>query len=446
MKKVLAILLAGMMTASALAGCGGSGNASSQGGSSNGGNGGSASAKDGKTDESAFGDETDITLKVWAPDKGVKLAKEQVAAFQKLYPGIKFKKIEVVAQGENDAATQIVNDPNKAADVFSFPSDQLNKLDAAKCLSPVSKAFVADVTAANSESTVKAATLKDSKTKEDTLYAYPETNDNGYYLVYDKSVVSDKQAEKLEDILKACRDAKRDFIMDCGDGFYACTFAFTAGAVIDGFEEDGETQKFKEYDEDKAVETLMAFAKLMKEYKGTFKSLSPAQIASGFKNKTLGAGVDGSWNSAADKEALGDNYVATKLPTISVGGEDKQLISMFGYKYIGVNAKTKFPRSAHILAYYLASEECQKQRAEQLGWGPSNTKVQETDFVKSDVTLKAITAQSQNAVPQVNIQGTFWQAMGTLGSEMMKDGWKPDDKAKTKELLKSTISDVRDEG
>ncbi len=445
MKKVLAILLAGMMTATALAGCGGSGNNSSgsEGGNSN--SGGSVAAQNGKVDESAFGDEKDITLKVWAPDKGVSLAKEQIEAFKKMYPNVTFKKIEVVAQGEGEAATQIVNDPNKAADVFSFPSDQLNKLDSAKCLSPVSKAFLADVTATNSESTVKAATLKDSKTKEDVLYAYPETNDNGYYLVYDKKVVSDDQAKTLEAILKACKDAKKDFIMDCGDGFYACTFAFTAGAVIDGFEDDGETQKFKEFDENKAVDTLMAFAKLMKEYKGTFKSLSPAQIASGFKNGTLGAGVDGTWNSVADKEALGDNYGATKLPTINVGGEDTQLISMFGYKYIGVNAKTKFPRAAHILAYYLASEECQVQRAEKLGWGPSNTKAQETDFVKNDVTLQAIAAQSQNAVPQVNIQGTFWQAMGTLGSEMMKDGWKADDKAATQKLLKSTISDVRDE-
>ena len=233
--------------------------------------------------------------------------------------------------------------------------------------------------------------------------------------------------------------------MDCGNGYYSCTFAFTAGAVIDGLD-DENTQKFKEYDEDEAVDTLMAFAKLMKEYKGTFKSLDPAQIASGFKNGTLGAGVDGSWNSVADKGALGDDFGASKLPTINVNGKDKQLISMFGYKYLGVNAKTKFPRSAHILAYYLASEECQTQRAEKLGWGPSNTKAQETDFVKNDVTLQAIQAQSQNAVPQVNIQGTFWQAMGTLGSEMMKDGWKADDKKATKELLESTIKDVKDEG
>lgn len=444
MKKVLAILLAGMMTASALAGCTGSDNSSSGGGQESG-SGSTSKVEGGKVDESMFGDEKDISLKVWAPEKGVTLAKKQVEAFKKMYPGVSFKSIEVVAQGENDAATQIVNDPNKAADVFSFPSDQLNKLDTAKALSPVSKAFVEDVSKANAENTVKAATLKDQKTKEDTLYAYPETNDNGYYLVYDKKVVSDEQAKKLDTVLKACRDKGKEFIMDCGNGFYSCTFAFTAGAVIDGFEEDNETQKFKKFDEDAAAETLMAFAKLMKEYKGTWKSLDVAQITSGFQNGTLGAGVDGSWNSVADQDALKDNFGASKLPAITVNGEDKPLISMFGYKYIGVNAKTKFPRSAHILAYYLSSEECQLQRAEELGWGPSNLKAQESDFVKNSPVLQAIAEQSANAVAQVNIQGTFWQAMGTMGNEMLKEGWKPDDKNATKQLLNDTIKDVRDE-
>ena len=447
MKKVLAILLAGMMTATAFAGCGGSGGDASTANkdSSAAGNGGSAAtAENGKVDASMFGDETDIVLKVWAPDKGVSLAKEQIETFKKMYPDVKFKSIEVVAQGENDAATQLINDPDKAADVFSFPSDQLNKLDSAEALAPVSKAFVEDLTATNAESTIKAATLK-NKDGEDTLYAFPETNDNGYYLVYDKSVVSDEDAQTFEGLLKACKDNNKEFIMDCGNGFYSCTFAFTAGVVIDGFEEDGETQKFKDYDEDDAVETLMAFAKLMKDYKGTFTSLDPAQIASGFKNGNLGAGVDGTWNSIADKEALGDNFGAAKLPTIKVGDTDKQLISMFGYKYIGVNSHSAFPRAAQILAYYLASEECQTQRAEQIGWGPSNINSQKSDFVSSDPVLVAVAAQSNNAVPQVNIGGTFWDAFATLGSEFYKDNWKPDDKAATKKLLEQTISVARDE-
>lgn len=442
MKKILAILLAGMMTATALAGCGGSGEASSTGDASKGGKESSSGStavevsKDGIVDESYFGDEDNITLKVWAPDKAVNLVKSQIDEFKAAYPGKTFGKIEVVAQGEGDAATQILNDPAAAADVFSFASDQLNKLVNSKVVAKV--AFTDAVKEMNAEETVTAATVgKD-------IYAYPETNDNGYYLVYDKSVVSDAQTEKLEDVLKACKDAGKQFIFNCGDGFYACTFIFTGGVKIDGQEEDG-TQKFVDYDEDEAVDTLMAFAKLMKEYKGTFQSLGVEKVSSGFKNKTLGAGVDGSWNTVVNQDALGENFGAAKLPTINVNGTDKQLISMFGYKYLGVNGSSKFPRSAQILALYLSSEKCQQQRAEQLGWGPSNKTVQESDVVQNSAVLKAIKEQSQNACAQVNIADTFWSPLGNLGNKLIADGWKADDRAATKKLLDDTISNIKDE-
>ncbi len=440
MKKVLAILLAGMVTATAFAGCGGGGSSTTESAAS-----GTESKSDGGDtkidanwpDAKMFGDEKDITLKVWAPDAAVELVKKQVEEFKKHYSDVSIKSIEVVAQGESDAATQIINDPDKGADVFGFPSDQLDKLTAAQVLSPVAKGFTATVKANNAEKTVTAVTEGDS------MYAFPETNDNGYYLVYDTSVVKDEDAKTMEGLLEACKKAGKQFIMDCGNGYYACTFAFTGGATIDGFESDGTTQKFVDYNEDEVVNTLMAFAKLMKTYKGTFTSQDPANISTGFKNGKVAAGVDGSWDSKANKDALGDRFGAAKLPTINVGGTDKDLISLFGYKYIGVNSHTKFQRSAQILAYYLTGLDCQTQRAQELGWGPSNAEAMKA--VGDDTVLQAISAQSEKAVAQVKIAGTFWTSMGTLGSEMYKDSWNPDDKAATKTLFEKIIAQIRDE-
>lgn len=90
-EKILAILLAGMMTATALVGCGG-GDASSKtdNGSKadNGSSDGAAKIEGSIVDDSYFGDEgTDskpVTLKVWAPDAAVSLVKEQVEAFKRL--------------------------------------------------------------------------------------------------------------------------------------------------------------------------------------------------------------------------------------------------------------------------------------------------------------------------------------------------------------------------
>ncbi len=446
MKKILAILLAGMITATALAGCGGG-----NGGSSSTDSKSDASSGSGSTDASAekvvdantvdpelFGDEDNISLKVWAPSQALELVKKQVEDFKAAYPTKTFTNIEVSAMAEAESGTQVLNDASAAADVFGFASDHLNKLVDAKVLSEV--AFVNTVSEMNAPETVEAGKIKG------TLYAYPETNDNGYYLVYDKTVVSEDKAGKLEDILAACKDAGKKFIFDCGNGYYACTYAFTAGVKIDGLEDDGVTQKFVQYDENDAVKTLQAFSKLMHEYKGTFTSLDVAQIASGFSTGTLGAGVDGSWNTNADQKALGDNFGAAKLPTINVDGTDKQLISLFGYKYIGVNAASKFPASAQILAYYLHGEKCQEQRAEELGWGPSNKNVQGKPVITDNPIQQAIKQQSENACVQVNIAPTFWNPMGNLGNKLIADETDPEDAEYFSKLLKDTVANVRDEG
>lgn len=443
MKKILAILMAGVLTATAFAGCGGGGESSNTNSGSSSNSGESSSTVTGvnssTVDYAYFGEEDNIKLKVWAPDAAVNLVKQQIEDFKKAYSEKKFD-ITVVAQGESDAGTQMLNDASAAADVFSFPSDHLNKLVDAGVLAPVAKGFTEYVTSSNSEDTVKAGTSKD------TLYAYPETNDNGYYMVYDNTVVTEEDAKTLEGTLAACQKAGKKFIFDAGDGFYACTFAFTGGAKIDGLEEDGITQKFVDYDEDEAVKTLQAFAKLIKEYKGTFTSLNVKNVASGFKNGTCGAGVDGSWDTKVNKDSLGDKFGAAKLPTINVDGEDKQLISMFGYKYIGVNGSSKFPNSAQILALYLSGEECQKQRTEELGWGPSNKNVQQDKLVTESPVLNAIKDQSQNSCTQVNIASTFWTPMGNLGNKLVAEEWNPDDADATRKLLQDTITNIRDEG
>lgn len=438
MKKILAILMAAMMTATAFAGCTEGGD-SSDASSSNSGE--IAPVEGSIVDTAYFGDEgadgSAIKLKVWAPDATLELVKKQIEDFKAAYPDKTFE-IEIVAQGENDAATQMLNDASVAADVFSFPSDQLNSLVEAGVIAEV--AFKDAVTAANSEDTIKAGTIGD------TLYAYPETNDNGYYLVYDNTVVTAEDAKTLEGTLAACKKANKKFIMDAGNGFYSCVFAFTAGVKIDGFEEDGMTQKFTDYDEDAAVKTLQAFARLIKEYKGTFQSLDVSNISSGFSSGTCGAGIDGAWDTASNQEALGDKFGAAKLPTINVDGEDKQLISMFGYKYIGVNGSSQFPASAQILAHYLAGEECQLSRAQELGWGPSNLNIQKNEVVTGSPVLTAIGEQAKNACVQVNLASTFWDPMGNLGNKLVSEDWNPEDAEATKKLLNDTIVNIRDEG
>lgn len=387
-------------------------------------------------DEQIFGGENNITLKVWVPDKAVNLVKKQVENFKSAYPGVTFKKIDVVAMGEGSASSEIFDNPNAAADVFSFGSEPINRLAEAYVIAPV--AFDEHVSEINAESAVNAATYNGQ------LYAYPRANDNSYYLVYDKRVVSATQAQTLEGVLAACKAKGKKFVYSCSDAFYSCAFAFTGGVTIDGFEADGYTQKFADYDEDEAVATLQVFSKLMHDYKGTFVSLDAAQIASGFYNGSVGAGVDGTWNAAAEKNALGSNFGAAKLPTITVNGEAKQMIPMQGYFCYGVNSYSRYPAAAQILALYLSGEKCQRQNAEQIENGPTNKVVSEEPVVKNNPILNIMNQQAAFSVPQVNVAPTFWEPMGDLGSKLVARGTNPDDKTYFVNLLNNTIADIQD--
>lgn len=432
MKKIIAGVLAVMMMATAFAGCGAQEPAND--GDTNATN---AQNGDAANEDAAalFGEEDNITLKVWGPDASINLLKQQCDAFVALYPE-KSITIEVVAQGESDAATQLLNDASTAADVFGLPSDQINKLVNAKVIQEV--AFADEVKAANDANVVDAGTV------DGTLYAYPETADNGYYLVYDKSVVKEGDEAKFETILADCEAAGKKFIMDAGNGFYACMFVYTGGLKTDGLEDDGLTQKFTDYKEDEVIATMQAFSKLFHDYSSTFQSLEVSNIASGFSSGTCGAGIDGTWDVVANQTALGDNYGAAKLPTINVNGEDKQIVSMFGYKYIGVNAASSFPRAAQILANYLTSEDCQLQRAEELGWGPSNLAAKESDFVKNNETISAILAQAQNSVAQADLADQFWDPMGNLGNKLIAEDTDPSNADSMKKLLSDTLDNIKD--
>ncbi len=410
MKKLIALLLAVLMVASVLAACGGNNNANNNSGDNG-----------GKTTENSdpFYGEDNISLLVWAPDNAVSLTKQLCEDFIAKYPNKKIT-IDVQAQGEADAAAQMLNDLDKAADVFGFVCNNINKLQQGNALAPVVADYLEDVKSRNTEFAVSTGTLTvDGK---EQLLAYPETGENGYYLVYDKQYVTDDDAKSLEGILAACKKAGKKCLINIDNGFYGCMPLYTGGMVNNGLKEDG-TQIFNNYDKEKVLDSLEAFAKLFHEYKDTFMSADPARIGSGMAENpsTVAAGIDGSWNAATVAKTLGDNYGAAKLPTIKINGTDTQIIGMNGAKLIGVNSRSKFPEAAQVLANYLTSEEVQTTRLEELNWLPSNKNAQQNDIVKNSPALSALLAQSEFSIPQINIAETFWTPVGTLGSKLFKE-------------------------
>ena len=378
-----------------------------------------------------------IKLKVWGPDAAQESLREQCEEFCKLMSAYATIKIDVVPQGEEDPASQLLTDPTVGADVFGFACDSIDKLVNAGALLEVTSADKDYVVENNVEGSVLAATV------DDKIYAYPETGDNSYCLVYDKSVVSENQAKTLEGVLAACKAQNKKFVMEANNGYYACMFLFTGGVTIDGYEEDGTTQKFAPYNMDTATSTVMAFRELFSKYKDIFVNGEVTKVVDGFKSGTVGAGIDGSWNFSYAKEALGTNAGFAVLPTINVNGTPTQIVNMFGYKLIGVNSSSKYPNTSIELAKFLTNEECQKDRAVDLNWGPSNKNVAESTLIKSDAALSSILEQSKNSVPQVAVSQNFWQPVATLGNIVVDFDNEFTDKD-CQELIKKTIANVRE--
>ena len=96
----------------------------------------------------------------------------------------------------------------------------------------------------------------------------------------------------------------------------------------------------------------------------------------------------GTWSAKDVKEALGDNYAATSLPTFTVNGQKKQMKSFAATKAAAYNPNAKNPKAAAQFAAYLGSTEAQKLHYEMRAIPP-------TDKSLSDLTTDDIAAKAQ---------------------------------------------------
>ena len=354
-------------------------------------------------------------VKVWVSEiEGVTtLTEAQIDAFELANPGITIN-ATVEGMSEGDAATQVITDVETAPDVYCFAQDQLSRLVEAGALARLGEAAKAEVVANNDGGSVAAGQVAGVQ------YAYPLTSDNGYFLYYDKSVVSDEQAQTLEGIIAACEAADKFFRFELeGSAWYTASFFFATGCYSNWTTRaDGE---FVSVDDTwNSPEGLVALKGMQK----LLKSKSYESNSSNFDG--AGAIVTGTWNSGTAAATFGDNLGAAKLPTFTVDGETYQLGSFTGNKLMGVKPQTDVKKAAVLskLALWLSGEECQAQRFEEFGWGPSNTNVQASDAVQADPSLVAFAAQAEFGTPQGQIWGGWWdiaKVVATAAKEATDD-------------------------
>lgn len=363
-----------------------------------------------------------VALKVWGSQDDQAMLQEMVEAFKAANPD-KTYDITFGVVGEPDAKTKYLEDPEAAADVFAFADDQLPALISADALYEVTinkDAIVAE----NIPSAVKAASSGEH------LYAYPITADNGYFLFYDKSVISEEQVKTLDGILEAATAAGKQVMMDVSNGWYIASFFLGAGCELYVGEDGKIVCDFNNEAGVAAGEAIKAFTAHDAFVTGDVNTMLP-----GGMGDTLAAGVAGAWLADAIKEKLGDNYAATKLPTYTANGEQVQMGSFAGFKLMGVNTMTEFPEDAMALAQWLTNEENQLKRFETRGLGPSNIKVAESEAVQANVALAALAAQAPYASSQAAGLDNYWSPAEAFGTTMEAKDYTKDVKTLLDEMV-----------
>ena len=351
-----------------------------------------------------------ISLRVWAAEEDQDLTNELVEKFKEANPDQTFD-IQVGVESEANAKDDILVDPESAPDVFAFASDQIVDLVNANVLQAVQDADT--ISSENVSGSVEAATVND------TLYAYPFSADNGYFLYYDKNVVSDPS--NWDAILADCATAGKKAGMVYASGWYNAGFFYGAGFTTELNDDGSTTMDWNKTSADGIKGTDVAQALLDIAANSAFLPITDGDTANQIATGSLGAIVSGSWDATAVQEAFGDGYAATVLPTYTCAGQQVAMGSAAGYKMMGVNANSKQVGWAMELAKFLTNEDSQKTRFEEREIGPSNIKVGESDEVKANVALAAVTAQNgANGVVQ-SVGSNYWDPTKSFG-EIMAQG------------------------
>ena len=350
-----------------------------------------------------------ISLTVWGAEEDEALLQELFDSFQSHYAGQASFQITYQPQSESNCKDALLGDLEGGADVFAFADDQVAALAAAGGLDPIENE--ASVRNASLPAAVEAASVGN------TLYAYPLTADNGYFLYYNKAYFTEQDVQSLDQMLEIAAQAEKLIAMDWSSAWYVYAFFDNTGLEV-GLNEDGLTNYCTWNSTDNPIRgTDVARAMLDIAASPAFANRPDAEFLAGVRDGSVVAGISGVWNAVAIEEAWGDNMGAAKLPTYTCAGRQVQMASFSGCKLIGVNAYSQHPEWAARLAEWITSEENQRLRFELRGQGPANINAANSQEVQSSLAIAALLEQSNYSQLQ-RVGGKFWDPVSEFSTSM----------------------------
>ena len=349
----------------------------------------------------------EITLTVWASaeDQSEESPWLQTMCdnFAKAHPEYDIT-WELVSVSAADAGYTMARD-EAGADVYMFANDQLDELVQANALAPITGNVLEQVKKGVSE------TMLSSVTYGGDVYGIPYTGIT-WWLYYDKSVFSSEDIKSLETMLEKGKVAFRLNI-----GWYFGAFYFANGCTMFGPNSNDASGGF-DFGGENAVAVTHYLVDLVKN--PNFVADDGQNGLAGIQAGTIKAFVSGGWDADSVKAALGENFGAAQLPTITIDGEAKQLRAFAASEAIGVNPNSDNLIASYLFAMYLGSAEGQLLRYEMCGVIPCDTSL--VDAISDDpVALAQMNCLNNTATVQPTIPelGIWWSTATNFANEII---------------------------
>lgn len=350
-----------------------------------------------------------VALTVWGAEEDQALLAEIVESFKQEYAGAADFEITIAAESESTCKDTLLGDIENGADVFTFVDDQLMSMVASGVLEPVPNAE--EISEQNVEGAVDAASVNG------TLYAYPMTADNGYFMYYNKAYFSEEDIQTLDGMLAVAAENGKKLTIDFSSGWYLYTFFGATGMEV-GLNDDGISNYCTWNATDGSIKGIdVANGMMAIAANPGFLNAVDSDFVAGVQDGSVIAGISGVWNSTVVEEAWGENYGAAKLPTYTCADQQVQMTSFTGYKMVGANAYSEHADWANKLAEWIANEQNQTLRFQSRGQGPSNINAAATPEIQASPAIQALLAQAEHGSLQ-RIGGNYWDPVSSFGLEM----------------------------
>ncbi|MBQ1473290.1 MAG: extracellular solute-binding protein [Lachnospiraceae bacterium] len=413
-KKVLAMLLATTMVATAFAGCGSKTETT-----------GEATG----TEAGAEGEEAiTATITVWSPqedqseDNGNWL-KTECEAFAAEHPEWNLT-FEYGVCAEGDAKTNVGTDPTAAADVYMFANDQIPDLLAANGIAELGGSTVDQIKSQNSD------TMVNTVTYDGGVYGVPFTS-NTWFMYYDKSVFTEDDVKNLDTMLE-----KGVVSFPLSNSWYIASFYVANGCTLFGTDGTDEAAGF-DFSGDKAAAVTDYLVDLAAN--PNFKNDAEGSGIAGLADGSVNAIFSGSWDYDNVKEALGDNMGIAAAPTFTLDGKEAQMKAFAGSKAIGVNPNAEYPQVAVALAAYLGSADAQKAHLEMRNILPTDGSVDVSGNELAEA-VAVVLDKASTVQPLVSTMGQYWTPAQTMGEELVNGSVTHDNAAEKTEAMNEAMN------